>query len=53
MRWPNWRNNMQAAEEKMVSWDGAELFYRAWIPAEAKEKALLAVAQLAQQHEGR
>ena len=24
---------MQAAEETMVSWDGAKIFYRAWIPA--------------------
>jgi len=23
---------MQAAEETMESWDGVELFYRAWIP---------------------
>jgi alpha-beta hydrolase superfamily lysophospholipase len=32
---------MQAAEESLKSWDGAELFYRAWIPPNGREKALL------------
>ena len=36
----------------MVSWDGAELFYRAWIPAEAKEKALL-LFHRGHEHSGR
>jgi len=52
MRWSNWRNNMPAAEETMVSWDGAELFYRAWIPAEAKKKALL-LFHRGHEHSGR
>src|SRR5213075_2103075 len=43
---------MQPAEEKMVSWDGAELFYRAWIPAAAKEKALL-LFHRGHEHSGR
>jgi alpha-beta hydrolase superfamily lysophospholipase/SAM-dependent methyltransferase len=43
---------MQAVEETMVSWDGAELFYRAWIPAEAKEKALL-LFHRGHEHSGR
>jgi alpha-beta hydrolase superfamily lysophospholipase/SAM-dependent methyltransferase len=43
---------MQAAEETMVSWDGAELFYRAWIPAQAKEKALL-LFHRGHEHSGR
>jgi alpha-beta hydrolase superfamily lysophospholipase/SAM-dependent methyltransferase len=43
---------MQAAEETMASWDGAELFYRAWIPAEAKEKALL-LFHRGHEHSGR
>jgi len=36
----------------MVSWDGAELFYRAWVPAEAKEKALL-LFHRGHEHSGR
>jgi alpha-beta hydrolase superfamily lysophospholipase/SAM-dependent methyltransferase len=43
---------MQSAEETMVSWDGAELFYRAWIPAAAKEKALL-LFHRGHEHSGR
>ncbi|HMG04349.1 MAG TPA: bifunctional alpha/beta hydrolase/class I SAM-dependent methyltransferase, partial [Chthoniobacterales bacterium] len=43
---------MQPAEETMVSWDGAELFYRAWVPAEAKEKALL-LFHRGHEHSGR
>ncbi len=36
----------------MVSWDGAELFYRAWIPAEPTEKALL-LFHRGHEHSGR
>jgi alpha-beta hydrolase superfamily lysophospholipase/SAM-dependent methyltransferase len=43
---------MQAAEETFASWDGAELFYRAWVPAEAKEKALL-LFHRGHEHSGR
>jgi alpha-beta hydrolase superfamily lysophospholipase/SAM-dependent methyltransferase len=43
---------MQAAEETFATWDGAELFYRAWIPAEAKEKALL-LFHRGHEHSGR
>ena len=32
---------MEATEHAMKSWDGAELFYRAWIPREATDKAIL------------
>jgi len=32
---------MEATEHAMRSWDGAELFYRAWIPREATDKAVL------------
>ena len=43
---------MPVTEETMVSWDGAQLFYRAWIPAEAKEKALL-LFHRGHEHSGR
>jgi alpha-beta hydrolase superfamily lysophospholipase len=43
---------MQPIEETMASWDGAELFYRAWIPAEAKDKALL-LFHRGHEHSGR
>jgi alpha-beta hydrolase superfamily lysophospholipase/SAM-dependent methyltransferase len=43
---------MQPVEETMASWDGAGLFYRAWIPAEAKEKALL-LFHRGHEHSGR
>jgi alpha-beta hydrolase superfamily lysophospholipase/SAM-dependent methyltransferase len=43
---------MQAAEETFASWDGARLFYRAWIPAEAREKALL-LFHRGHEHSGR
>ena len=32
---------MNAAPQKFKSWDGAELFYRAWIPSETTNRALL------------
>lgn len=43
---------MQPTEETMVSWDGAKLFYRAWVPAKAKEKALL-LFHRGHEHSGR
>src|SRR5687768_13788886 len=43
---------MQAAEETMSSWDGVELFYRAWIPAQPTEKALL-LFHRGHEHSGR
>src|SRR5205807_904205 len=32
---------MEATEHAMTSWDGAELFYRAWIPRERTDKTIL------------
>ena len=43
---------MQAAEETFATWDGAKLFYRAWVPADAKEKALL-LFHRGHEHSGR
>src|SRR5438105_3765978 len=43
---------MQAAEETMTSWDGAQLFYRTWIPAEPVTKALL-LFHRGHEHSGR
>jgi alpha-beta hydrolase superfamily lysophospholipase/SAM-dependent methyltransferase len=43
---------MRAAEETMASWDGAELFYRAWIPAAPTKKALL-LFHRGHEHSGR
>src|SRR5438034_9593979 len=36
----------------MKSWDGAELFYRAWIPREATDKAIL-LFHRGHEHSGR
>ena len=43
---------MEATEQTFVSWDGAELFYRAWIPAKSTNKALLLVHR-GHEHSGR
>src|SRR6266436_266733 len=43
---------MDATEHTMISWDGAELFYRAWIPPRAKDKALL-LFHRGHEHSGR
>lgn len=43
---------MQPVEETMTSWDGAKLFYRAWIPTEATQKALL-LFHRGHEHSGR
>src|SRR5436190_1527332 len=48
----DWLNTMQAAERTMSSWDGAQLFYRAWIPAARTEKALL-LFHRGHEHSGR
>jgi len=43
---------MEATEHAMKSWDGAELFYRAWIPCEATDKAIL-LFHRGHEHSGR
>src|SRR5262245_66385386 len=43
---------MQATEKTFVSWDGAELFYRSWIPDKATDKALL-LFHRGHEHSGR
>lgn len=43
---------MQPTEYTMSSWDGAELFYRAWIPEQRTEKALL-LFHRGHEHSGR
>ena len=43
---------MEATECTMNSWDGAELFYRAWIPCEATDKAIL-LFHRGHEHSGR
>src|SRR5947209_18045779 len=43
---------MEATEHAMKSWDGAELFYRAWIPREPTDKAVL-LFHRGHEHSGR
>lgn len=43
---------MEAAERTFATWDGAELFYRAWIPNKATDKALL-LFHRGHEHSGR
>src|SRR2546428_4705740 len=43
---------MEATEHAMKSWDGAELFYRAWIPCEATDNAIL-LFHRGHEHSGR
>jgi alpha-beta hydrolase superfamily lysophospholipase len=43
---------MEATESAMKSWDGAELFYRAWIPREPTDKAVL-LFHRGHEHSGR
>jgi alpha-beta hydrolase superfamily lysophospholipase/SAM-dependent methyltransferase len=43
---------MQASEHTMSSWDGARLFYRAWMPAPHPERALL-LFHRGHEHSGR
>src|SRR5437762_11721413 len=43
---------MQAIEHTFTTWDGLELFYRAWIPAQGSDKALL-LFDRGHEHSGR
>ena len=43
---------MDLTDHTMISWDGAKLFYRAWIPPKAKGKALL-LFHRGHEHSGR
>src|ERR1700720_4726183 len=43
---------MEATERSFTSWDGAELFYRSWIPNKATNKALL-LFHRGHEHSGR
>ncbi|MEY2504361.1 MAG: hypothetical protein QOG27_641, partial [Verrucomicrobiota bacterium] len=43
---------MNATEHAFATWDGAEIFYRAWIPAEKTEKALF-LFHRGHEHSGR
>jgi alpha-beta hydrolase superfamily lysophospholipase/SAM-dependent methyltransferase len=43
---------MEATEQTFKSWDGAELFYRAWIPKQRANKALL-LFHRGHEHSGR
>src|SRR4051812_38219830 len=43
---------MNAAENKMQSFDGAEIFYRSWIPSKPTDKALL-LFHRGHEHSGR
>src|SRR5438034_8076952 len=43
---------MEATEHAMTSWDGVELFYRAWIPREATDQAIL-LFHRGHEHSGR
>ncbi|PYL10743.1 MAG: hypothetical protein DMF43_09560, partial [Verrucomicrobia bacterium] len=43
---------MRATERTFETWDGVELFYRAWIPANATDKALL-LFHRGHEHSGR
>jgi len=43
---------MKATEQTMTSWDGAELFYRAWIPESSSGQALL-LFHRGHEHSGR
>jgi alpha-beta hydrolase superfamily lysophospholipase len=43
---------MQATEHTFTTWDGLELFYRAWIPAKRSDKALL-LFHRGHEHSGR
>jgi alpha-beta hydrolase superfamily lysophospholipase/SAM-dependent methyltransferase len=43
---------MEATDHRLTSWDGVELFYRAWIPAKTTNKALL-LFHRGHEHSGR
>lgn len=44
---------MEAAERTMVSWDGSELFYRAWQPEGRRPKRALLLFHRGHEHSGR
>jgi alpha-beta hydrolase superfamily lysophospholipase/SAM-dependent methyltransferase len=44
---------MEAVERTMVSWDGTELFYRAWLPNEKKTGQALFLFHRGHEHSGR
>ena len=44
---------MNAVEQRMVSWDGTELFYRAWLPNESKTERALLLFHRGHEHSGR
>src|SRR6266404_6103668 len=50
--WGNWPNNMPATEHTLATWDGVELFYRAWLPEKPTTKALL-LFHRGHEHSGR
>jgi alpha-beta hydrolase superfamily lysophospholipase len=41
-----------AVEQRFPTWDGAELFYRAWMPARPTRKALILIHR-GHEHSGR
>src|ERR1700719_3895069 len=43
---------LKATEQRVATWDGIELFYRAWIPPSATDKALL-LFHRGHEHSGR
>ena len=44
---------MRAAEQTMSSWDGTELFYRAWLPEGKKTEKALLLFHRGHEHSGR
>jgi alpha-beta hydrolase superfamily lysophospholipase/SAM-dependent methyltransferase len=44
---------MDAAERTMTSWDGAELFYREWLPNDARAERALLLFHRGHEHSGR
>ena len=44
---------MEAAEHTITSWDGAELFYRAWLPNDKKVEKALLLFHRGHEHSGR
>src|ERR1700719_3053980 len=43
---------MEATDHRLTSWDGAELYYRAWMPVKTTSKALL-LFHRGHEHSGR
>ena len=44
---------MEAAEQTMTSWDGTELFYRAWLPGGKRARKALLLFHRGHEHSGR